>query len=137
MNKFVAISIVVTFLFGFLLGNYVSVDSSKTTLQPPSRSISSMVEKRVDSLQIQKTDIQCFIEAMIISIYPNTALRLNNCKTAHVDVKENGFKKMVAKDNDKDVLNALTSYLDSDVDLGDFKFLSVCWYINCLLKIKQ
>lgn len=31
MNKFVAISIVVTFLFGFLLGNYVSVDSSKTT----------------------------------------------------------------------------------------------------------
>lgn len=128
MNKFVAISIVVTFLFGFLLGNYVSVDSSKTTLQPPSRSISSMVEKRVDSLQIQKTDIQCFIEAMIISIYPNTALRLNNCKTAHVDVKENGFKKMVAKDNDKDVLNALTSYLDSDVDLGDFEI-----FINMLI----
>lgn len=128
MNKFVAISIVVTFLFGFLLGNYVSVDSSKTTLQPPSRSISSMVEKRVDSLQIQKTDIQCFIEAMIISIYPNTALRLNNCKTAHVDVMENGFKKMVAKDNDKDVLNALTSYLDSDVDLGDFEI-----FINMLI----
>ncbi len=129
MNKFVAISIVVvTFLFGFLLGNYVNVDSSKTTLQPPSKSISSMVEKRVDSLQVQKTDIQCFIEAIIISIYPNTALRLNNCKTAHVDVMENGFKKMVAKDNDKDVLNALTSYLDSDVDLGDFEI-----FINMLI----
>lgn len=128
MNKFVAISIVVTFLFGFLLGNYVSVDSSKTTLQPPSKSISSVAENKIDSLQVQKTDIQCFIEAMIISIYPNTALRLNNCKTAHVDVMENGFKKMVAKDNDKDVLNALTSYLDSDVDLGDFEI-----FINMLI----
>lgn len=129
MNKFVAISIVVvTFLFGFLLGNYVNVDSSKTTLQPPSKSISSMVEKRVDSLQVQKTDIQCFIEAIIISIYPNTALRLNNCKTAHVDVMENGFKKMMAKNNGKDVLKALTSYLDSDVDLGDFEI-----FINMLI----
>ena len=128
MNKFVAISIVVTFLFGFLLGNYVSVDSPKTTLQPPSKSISSVAENKIDSLQVQKTDIQCFIEAMIISIYPNTALRLNNCKTAHVDVMENGFKKMVAKDNDKDVLNALTSYLDSDVDLGDFEI-----FINMLI----
>lgn len=128
MNKFVAISIVVTFLFGFLLGNYVSVDSSKTTLQPPSKSISSVAENKIDSLQVQKTDIQCFIEAMIISIYPNTALRLNNCKTAHVDVMENGFKKMVAKDNDKDVLNALTSYLDSDVDLGDYEI-----FINMLI----
>lgn len=128
MNKFVAISIVVTFLFGFLLGNYVSVDSSKTTLQPPSKSISSVAENKIDSLQVQKTDIQCFVEALIISIYPNTALRLNNCKTAHVDVMENGFKKMVAKDNDKDVLNALTSYLDSDVDLGDFEI-----FINMLI----
>jgi hypothetical protein len=122
MNKFVAISIVVTFLFGFLLGNYVSIDSSKTTLQPPSKSISSVAENKIDSLQVQKMDIQCFVEALLISIYPNTVLRLNNCKTAHVDVMENGFKKMVAKDNGKDVLKALEDYYRSNVELGDFDF---------------
>ncbi|WP_173473257.1 hypothetical protein [Fibrobacter succinogenes] len=87
-----------------------------------------MAENKIDSLQVQKTDIQCFVEALIISIYPNTALRLNNCKSAHVYVMENGFKKLMAKDNGKDVLDALTNYLDSNVNLGDFEF-----YINILL----
>ncbi len=81
-----------------------------------------MAENKIDSLQVQKTDIQCFVEALLISIYPNTALRLNNCKTAHVDVMENGFKKMVAKDNGKDVLKALEDYYRSNVELGDFDF---------------
>lgn len=118
----------VALMLGFLLGQQTNLDSSKNKIQTPSINLSSVAENKIDSLQIQKTDIQCFIEALIISIYPNTALRLNNCKTAHVDVMENGFKKMVAKDNGKDVLDALTNYLDSNVNLGDFEF-----YINILL----
>ena len=118
----------VALMLGFLLGQQTNLDSSKNKIQTPSINLSSVAENKIDSLQVQKTDIQCFVEALIISIYPNTALRLNNCKTAHVDVMENGFKKMVAKDNGKDVLNALTSYLDSDVDLGDFEI-----FINMLI----
>lgn len=42
MNKFVAISIVVvTFLFGFLLGTYVNVDSSK-------KYITASLEKHIE-----------------------------------------------------------------------------------------
>lgn len=131
-SKKTAVAFVIVFMvalmLGFLLGQQTNLDSSKNKIQAPSINLSSVAENKIDSLQVQKTDIQCFVEALIISIYPNTALRLNNCKTAHVDVMENGFKKMVAKDNDKDVLNALTSYLDSDVDLGDFEI-----FINMLI----
>ena len=118
----------VALMLGFLLGQQTNLDSSKNKIQTPSKNISSVAENKIDSLQVQKTDIQCFVEALIISIYPNTALRLNNCKSAHVYVMENGFKKLMAKDNGKDVLNALTSYLDSDVDLGDFEI-----FINMLI----
>lgn len=123
-----AIVFMVALMLGFLLGQQINLDSSKNKIQTPSINLPSVAENKIDSLQVQKTDIQCFVEALIISIYPNTALRLNNCKTAHVDVMENGFKKMVAKDNGKDVLNALTSFLDSDVDLGDFEI-----FINMLI----
>ena len=112
----------VALMLGFLLGQQTNLDSSKNKIQTPSINLSSVVENKIDSLQVQKTDIQCFVEALIISIYPNTALRLNNCKAAHVDVLENGFKKLAAKDNGKDVLKALKDYLHSDVELGDFKF---------------
>ena len=122
MKKKVAISLVVAFVLGFLWGYQVNLDSSKNTIQPILKKTSSMEKKKGDSLQVQKTDVQCFVEAMIISIYPNTALRLNNCKTAHVDVMENGFKKMVAKDNDKNVLKALEDYSRSNVELGNFDF---------------
>ena len=118
----------VALMLGFLLGQQTNLDSSKNKIQTPSKNISSVAENKIDSLQVQKTDVQCFVEALIISIYPNTALRLNNCKSAHVYVMENGFKKLMAKDNGKDVLNALTSYLDSDVDLGDFEI-----FINMLI----
>lgn len=118
----------VALMLGFLLGQQTNLDSSKNKIQTPSINLSSVAENKIDSLQVQKTDIQCFVEALIISIYPNTALRLNNCKSAHVDVAENGFKKLAVKDNGKDVLNALTSYLDSDVDLGDFEI-----FINMLI----
>lgn len=118
----------VALMLGFLLGQQTNLDSSKNKIQTPSINLSSVAENKIDSLQVQKTDVQCFVEALIISIYPNTALRLNNCKAAHVDVLENGFKKLAAKDNGKDVLNALTSYLDSDVDLGDFEI-----FINMLI----
>lgn len=117
----------VALMLGFLLGQLTNLDSSKNKIQTPSINLSSVAENKIDSLQVQKTDIQCFVEALIISIYPNTALRLNNCKAAHVDVLENGFKKLAAKDNGKDVLAALKNYLDSDVDLGDFVF-----FINLL-----
>jgi hypothetical protein len=112
----------VALMLGFLLGQQTNLDSSKNKIQTPSKNISSVAENKIDSLQVQKTDVQCFVEAMIISIYPNTALRLNNCKTAHVDVMENGFKKMVAKDNDKNVLKALEDYSRSNVELGNFDF---------------
>ena len=112
----------VALMLGFLLGQQTNLDSSKNKIQTPSINLSSVAENKIDSLQVQKTDIQCFVEALIISIYPNTALRLNNCKTAHVDVMENGFKKMVAKDNGKDVLKALEDYYRSNVELGDFDF---------------
>ena len=118
---------VAIFLLGFFLGRETSSNSPSPSIQTPLTKPPEATINKTDSVQA-KTDVQCFIEAMIISIYPNTALRLNNCKTAHVDVMENGFKKMVAKDNDKDVLNALTSYLDSDVNLGDFEI-----FINMLI----
>ncbi len=118
---------VVIFLLGFFLGRKTNSNSPSPSIQAPLTKPPEATINKTDSVQT-KTDIQCFVEALIISIYPNTALRLNNCKTAHVDVMENGFKKMVAKDNDKDVLNALTSYLDSDVDLGDFEI-----FINILI----
>lgn len=117
-----AIVFMVALMLGFLLGQQTNLDSSKNKIQTPSINLSSVAENKIDSLQVQKTDIQCFVEAMIISIYPNTALRLNNCKTAHVDVMENGFKKMVAKDNDKNVLKALKDYSRSNVELGNFDF---------------
>lgn len=116
-----AIVFMVALMLGFLLGQQTNLDSSKK-IQTPSINLSSVAENKIDSLQVQKTDIQCFVEALIISIYPNTALRLNNCKTAHVDVMENGFKKMVAKDNDKNVLKALEDYSRSNVELGNFDF---------------
>ena len=112
----------VALMLGFLLGQQTNLDSSKNKIQTPSINLSSVAENKIDSLQVQKADIQCFVEALIISIYPNTALRLNNCKTAHVDVMEKGFKKMVAKDNGKDVLKALEDYYRSNVELGDFDF---------------
>lgn len=112
---------VAIFLLGFFLGRETNSNSPSPSIQTPLTKHPEASINKTDSVQA-KTDIQCFVEALIISIYPNTALRLNNCKAAHVDVLENGFKKLAAKDNGKDVLNALTSYLDSDVDLGDFKF---------------
>lgn len=117
-----AIVFMVALMLGFLLGQQTCLNSSKDTIQTPSINLSSVAENKIDSLQVQKTDVQCFVEALIISIYPNTALRLNNCKTAHVDVMENGFKKMVAKDNDKNVLKALKDYSRSNVELGNFDF---------------
>ena len=123
-----AIVFMVALMLGFLLGQQTNLDSSKNKIDVPSINLSSVAENKIDSVKVQKTDIQCFVEALIISIYPNTALRLNNCKTAHVDVMEKGFKKLMARDNGKDVLDALTNYLDSNVNLGDFEF-----YINILL----
>ncbi|WP_290724615.1 hypothetical protein [Fibrobacter sp. UBA2449] len=117
-----AIVFMVALMLGFILGQQTNLDSSKNKIQTPSINLSSVAENKIDSVKVQKTDIQCFVEAMIISIYPNTALRLNNCKTAHVDVMENGFKKMVAKDNDKNVLKALEDYSRSNVELGNFDF---------------
>ena len=124
----VAISLVIMFVFGFLLGQQTNLDSSKNKIQTPSINLSSVAENKIDSVQVQKTDIQCFVEALVISIYPNTALRLNNCKSAHVDVVENGFKKLAVKDNGKDVLKALKDYSRSDVELDDFNF-----FINMLM----
>ncbi len=112
----------VALMLGFLLGQQTNLDSSKNKIQTPSINLSSVAENKIDSLRVQKTDIQCFVEALIISIYPNTALRLNNCKAAHVDVLENGFKKLAAKDNGKDVLKALEDYSRSNVELGNFDF---------------
>lgn len=117
---------VVIFLLGFFLGRETSSNSPSPSIQTPLTKQPEASINKTDSVQT-KTDVQCFVEALIISIYPNTALRLNNCKAAHVDVLENGFKKLVAKDNGKDVLAALKNYLDSDVDLGDFVF-----FINLL-----
>jgi len=117
-----AIFFMVALMLGFILGQQVNLDSSKNKIQTPSINLSSVAENKIDSVKVQKTDIQCFVEALIISIYPNTALRLNNCKTAHVDVMENGFKKLAAKDNGKDVLKALEDYYRSNVELGDFDF---------------
>lgn len=117
---------VVIFLLGFFLGRETSSNSPSPSIQTPLTKQPEASINKTDSVQT-KTDVQCFVEALIISIYPNTALRLNNCKAAHVDVLENGFKKLAAKDNGKDVLTALKNYLDSDVDLGDFVF-----FINLL-----
>ncbi|MCQ2053238.1 MAG: hypothetical protein MJZ03_04825 [archaeon] len=128
MKKKVAISLVIMFVFGFLLGHQVNLDFSKKDISPLIEKKSSIEKNKIDSVQVQKTDIQCFVEALIISIYPNTALRLNNCKSAHVDVAENGFKKLAVKDNGKDVLKALNDYSRSDVELDDFNF-----FINMLM----
>ena len=128
MKKKVAISLVIMFVFGFLLGHQVNLDFSKKDISPLIEKKSSIEKNKIDTLQVQKTDIQCFVEALIISIYPNTALRLNNCKSAHVDVVENGFKKLAVKDNGKDVLKALNDYSRSDVELDDFNF-----FINMLM----
>ena len=69
MKKKVAISLVVAFVLGFLWGYQVNLDSSKNTIQPILKKTSSMEKKKGDSLQVQKTDVQCFVEAMIISIW--------------------------------------------------------------------
>lgn len=126
MKKYFALGMVVIFLLGFFLGRKTNSNSPSPSIQAPLTKPPEATINKTDSVQT-KTDVQCFVEALIISIYPNTALRLNNCKTAHVDVLENGFKKLAAKDNGKDVLAALKNYLDSDVDLGDFVF-----FINLL-----
>ena len=126
MRKYFALGMVVIFLLGFFLGRETSSNSPSPSIQTPLTKQPEATINKTDSVQT-KTDVQCFVEALIISIYPNTALRLNNCKAAHVDVLENGFKKLAAKDNGKDVLAALKNYLDSDVDLGDFVF-----FINLL-----
>ena len=126
MRKYFALGMVVIFLLGFFLGRETSSNSPSPSIQTPLTKQPEATINKTESVQT-KTDVQCFVEALIISIYPNTALRLNNCKAAHVDVLENGFKKLAAKDNGKDVLAALKNYLDSDVDLGDFVF-----FINLL-----
>lgn len=127
MKKYFALGMVAIFLLGFFLGRETNSNSPSPSIQAPLTKQPEASINKTDSVQT-KTDVQCFVEALIISIYPNTALRLNNCKAAHVDVMENGFKKMVAKDNGKDVLKALKDYLHSDVELGDFKF-----FINMLI----
>ena len=126
MKKYFALGMVAIFLLGFFLGRETNSNSPSPSIQAPLTKPLEATINKTDSVQT-KTDVQCFVEALIISIYPNTALRLNNCKAAHVDVLENGFKKLAAKDNGKDVLAALKNYLDSDVDLGDFVF-----FINLL-----
>ena len=126
MKKYFALGMVAIFLLGFFLGRETNSNSPSPSIQAPLTKPPEATINKTYSVQT-KTDVQCFIEALIISIYPNTALRLNNCKAAHVDVLENGFKKLAAKDNGKDVLAALKNYLDSDVDLGDFVF-----FINLL-----
>ena len=126
MKKYFALGMVAIFLLGFFLGRETNSNSPSPSIQAPLTKPPEATINKTYSVQT-KTDVQCFVEALIISIYPNTALRLNNCKAAHVDVLENGFKKLAAKDNGKDVLAALKNYLDSDVDLGDFVF-----FINLL-----
>lgn len=121
MKKYFALGMVAIFLLGFFLGRETNSNSPSPSIQAPLTKPPEATINKTDSVQT-KTDIQCFVEALIITIYPNTALRLNNCKTAHVDVMENGFKKFAVKDNGKDVLKALKDYLHSDVELGDFKF---------------
>ncbi|MBR4785068.1 MAG: hypothetical protein IK012_07435 [Fibrobacter sp.] len=112
---------VVIFLLGFFLGRETSSNSPSPSIQTPLTKQPEASINKTDSVQT-KTDVQCFVEALIISIYPNTALRLNNCKAAHVDVLENGFKKLAVKDNGKDVLKALEDYSRSNVELGNFDF---------------
>ena len=126
MKKYFALGMVAIFLLGFFLGRETNSNSPSPSIQAPLTKPPEATINKTYSVQT-KTDVQCFVEALIISIYPNTALRLNNCKAAHVDVLENGFKKLAAKDNGKDVLAALKNYLDSDVDLDDFVF-----FINLL-----
>lgn len=121
MKKYFALGMVAIFLLGFFLGRETSSNSPSPSIQAPLTKPPEATINKTDSVQA-KTDIQCFVEALIITIYPSTALRLNNCKTAHVDVMENGFKKMVAKDNDKNVLKALEDYSRSNVELGNFDF---------------
>ena len=112
---------VAIFLLGFFLGRETNSNSPSLSIQAPLTKPPEATINKTDSVQT-KTDVQCFVEALIISIYPNTALRLNNCKAAHVDVLENGFKKLAAKDNGKDVLKALEDYSRSNVELGNFDF---------------
>ena len=121
MKKYFALGMVVIFLLGFFLGRETSSNSPSPSIQTPLTKPPEASINKTDSVQT-KTDVQCFVEALIISIYPNTALRLNNCKAAHVDVLENGFKKLAAKDNGKDVLKALEDYSRSNVELGNFDF---------------
>lgn len=121
MKKYFALGMVVIFLLGFFLGRETNSNSPSPSIQAPLTKPPEATINKTDSVQT-KTDVQCFVEALIISIYPNTALRLNNCKAAHVDVLENGLKKMVAKDNGKDVLKAMEDYYRSNVELGDFDF---------------
>lgn len=121
MRKYFALGMVVIFLLGFFLGRETSSNSPSPSIQTPLTKQPEASINKTDSVQT-KTDVQCFVEALIISIYPNTALRLNNCKAAHVDVLENGFKKLAAKDKGKDVLKALEDYSRSNVELGNFDF---------------
>lgn len=121
MRKYFALGMVVIFLLGFFLGRETSSNSPSPSIQTPLTKQPEASINKTDSVQT-KTDVQCFVEALIISIYPNTALRLNNCKAAHVDVLENGFKKLAVKDNGKDVLKALEDYSRSNVELGNFDF---------------
>lgn len=121
MKKYFALGMVAIFLLGFFLGRETNSNSPSPSIQAPLTKPPEATINKTDSVQT-KTDIQCFVEALIISIYPNTALRLNNCRAAHVDVLENGFKKLAAKDNGKDVLKTLEDYYRSNVELGDFDF---------------
>lgn len=121
MKKYFALGMVAIFLLGFFLGRETNSNSPSLSIQAPLTKPPEATINKTDSVQT-KTDVQCFVEALIISIYPNTALRLNNCKAAHVDVLENGFKKLAAKDNGKDVLKALEDYSRSNVELGNFDF---------------
>lgn len=121
MKKYFALGMVAIFLLGFFLGRETNSNSPSLSIQAPLTKPPEATINKTDSVQT-KTDVQCFVEALIISIYPNTALRLNNCKAAHVDVLENSFKKLAAKDNGKDVLKALEDYSRSNVELGNFDF---------------
>ena len=52
----------VALMLGFLLGQQTNLDSSKNKIQTPSINLSSVPENKIDSVKVQKTDIQCFVD---------------------------------------------------------------------------
>ena len=79
MKKYFALGMVAIFLLGFFLGRETSSNSPSPSIQTPLTMQLEASINKTDSVQT-KTDVQCFVEALIISIYPNTE-RNDPCQT--------------------------------------------------------